>query len=263
MFSQFFTKPTFSDLLVNEISVHKPKSVLEMGVGDGAILNSVIKRWSEVDYTGLEIDPLLIEKVNSCNLGYNIINKDCSLLNLDIDFIDKKSFFDVGVCNPPFHEVDNNSSIKNLLEEVNLKYLIDKKSLTLDVVFLLQNLLFLKDGGELGIVIPDGIATNVGYSKLRLFLLENFTIRKVVQLPSNGFKKTAVQTHIMILEKSLPQNDFVPLFISDSSGLLTNKIDVSLEFLERRMDYSFHSWRLNSRNRMGKSLKLKDTSNLK
>ncbi|GAB5532259.1 MAG: hypothetical protein Roseis3KO_40360 [Roseivirga sp.] len=216
---------------------------MELGVGDGSILKSVSRRWKDAIYTGFEIDLDLVEKIKKDNNKCNIYQKDCSVLNLDADFMTRKEFFDVCVCNPPFHSVINNSTIKNLIEEMELRYLLDVKRLGLDLVFLLQNLLFLRRGGELGIIIPDGVATNITFRKVREYLVSNYNLVKLIELPTNGFKNTDAQTHILILSKVKDRSPKVELLKSNIRGEIVGEIVVDIDRLIERMDYSFHFWK--------------------
>lgn len=65
--------------------------------------------------------------------------------------------------------------------------------------------MFLRDGRELGIILPDSVMTNHYYNDLRKDLLFNHNIKCIIQLPDNIFNKTEARTHILIIQKILKQ----------------------------------------------------------
>jgi type I restriction enzyme M protein len=108
------------------------------------------------------------------------------------------------------------------------------------MIFLAQNLLLLRKGGELGIIIPDGLLTNSEFRVFRQDLLSNHGIVSVIQLPESIFKGTEARTHILILKKGVPNNRKVDLFLADKMGKFVDKVTVNQTLLLDRMDFYFH-----------------------
>ncbi|MDP3009356.1 MAG: N-6 DNA methylase [Methylococcales bacterium] len=136
----------------------------------------------------------------------------------------KKDSFDFIVTNPPFGSIikqseqaymksDGNSApdYNFALKEVNW---IDAKikgnhtatgreSQSTEVLFIEQCHKFLKAGGILAIVIPDGILTNSSSQYVRDGIEENFRIIAVVSLPQTAFTNTGagVKSSVLFLKK--------------------------------------------------------------
>lgn len=129
----------------------------------------------------------------------------------------KYNNFDFIITNPPF-----GSSIK-LTEQAYLRNFnlgikdvswIDQKqrnkfnlglrdSQSTEVLFIEQCYRFLKPGGILAIVIPDGILTNSSGQYIRDWIEEHYRIISVVSLPQDAFKANdaGVKSSVMFLQK--------------------------------------------------------------
>ena len=126
--------------------------------------------------------------------------------------------FDYIVTNPPF-----GSSVKQT-EQAYLKYFklgvkdvswIDRKqknitsalgtrdSQSTEVLFIEQCWRFLKPGGTLAVVVPDGILTNSSAQYVRDWMEEHYRIVAVVSLPQDAFKATdaGVKSSVLFLQK--------------------------------------------------------------
>lgn len=122
--------------------------------------------------------------------------------------------FDIIVTNPPF------GSIVRLTEKAYIKeYKLGKKeedwlalvtkpetirdNQNTEVLFIEQAHKFLKEGGFLGIVLPDGILTNSSMQYVRNNIEDWFRIVAVVSMPQTAFMATGagVKSSILILRK--------------------------------------------------------------
>ena len=147
-----------------------------------------------------------------------------------------------------------------ILEESALGCINDYNHLTSDIIFLAQNLLLLKDGGELGIIVPDGLLTSKRFSIFREKLLTNYKLTGVIELPSNIFKRTEAKTHILIIKKSLCNSLSLPLYLANEDGTISSKILIKKDDLIFRMDYKYHQWKINSHHKGDKSLFTRDVT---
>lgn len=95
-----------------------------------------------------------------------------------------------------------------------------------DVLFIERNLQFLKPGGRMAIVLPQGRFNNVTDARLRSFVAEHARILAVVGLHGNTFKPhTGTKTSVLFLQKwndderqgaSCPKTDKYPIFFATS-----------------------------------------------
>jgi len=142
-----------------------------------------------------------------------------------------KSFsFDVLMANPPFA-----GPIKEprLLHQYELAFNAKgkpKSEVGRDILFIERNLDFLKPGGRMAIVLPQGRLNNSGDKSIRDFIVERARIVAVVGLHVNTFKPhTGTKTSVLFVQKwddeKCPYVDDYPIFLAvsenggkDSSG---------------------------------------------
>jgi len=133
--------------------------------------------------------------------------------------------FDIVLTNPPFA-----GEIKGtLLNRYDLGFKWDKdfhktnkhqNKVTRDILFIERNLSFLKPGGRMAIVLPQGIFNNTNAEYVRQFLFNKARILAVVGLHGNTFKPhTGVKTSVLFLQKwgenEKPLADY-PIFMAVS-----------------------------------------------
>ena len=109
--------------------------------------------------------------------------------------------FDVLLTNPPFPgNIKEKQILKNYL-------LAEKKGKTVskigrDILFIERNLNFIKPGGRMAIVLPQGRLNNTNDEYIRKFIMEKARILAVVGLHGNTFKPhTGTKTSVLFLQK--------------------------------------------------------------
>lgn len=124
--------------------------------------------------------------------------------------------------NPPFAgEVNEKQILRNyeLAEKGNGKL---SQTMSRDVLFLERNLNFLKDGGRMAIILPQGRFNNTSDEYIREFIMERARILAVVGLGVNTFKPhTGTKTSVLFLqkwdEKLCPRMSDYPIFFATSN----------------------------------------------
>jgi type I restriction enzyme M protein len=110
--------------------------------------------------------------------------------------------FDILLTNPPFAGNVQESRIIHQFELAKNKSGKWVKKASRDVLFLERNLDFLKPGGRMAIVLPQGRVNNVSDAKLRAFVGDRARILASVSLHVNTFKPHAnIKTTILFLQK--------------------------------------------------------------
>jgi type I restriction enzyme M protein len=133
--------------------------------------------------------------------------------------------FDIVLTNPPFA-----GEIKGvLLNRYDLGFKWDKdfqktskhqNKVSRDVLFIERDLNFLKPGGRMAIVLPQGVLNNTQMQYVRQFILGKAKLLAVVGLHGNTFKPhTGTKTSILFLQKwkeaeEIPQD--YPIFMATS-----------------------------------------------
>lgn len=254
---RFYTSTPISNLLISRLRHQSPKAVLELGVGSGSLLQAAHDRWKDAFFFAVDIDRERIQKVSSDFSFAEFKHIDGLSHSLPEMMNIKVGSIDVAICNPPYLRLKKTNALDRLLEKGGLPGSIRLKRITSDIVFLAQNLQMLKYGGELGIILPDGIFTSREFIPLRKYLLEKHSILGIIQLPDKIFKKTEARTHILILEKGGRTYPHVPLYYSNWSGDLEPVIYISRRDALKRMDYLYYKWK-NLRKKAETSMQLKE-----
>lgn len=112
--------------------------------------------------------------------------------------------FDMVFTNPPFGtkvEVD---------QEIAARYELNSKAP--EVLFIEACYNFLKPGGKMAIVLPDGILGNPNTESVRLWILQHFKLLASVDLPVETFlPQVGVQASLLFLQKKTDAEMLVPI----------------------------------------------------
>lgn len=127
--------------------------------------------------------------------------------------------FDIVMANPPFA---GDIKEKDILQNYQLAKKSDGKSQTKigrDVLFIERNLQFLKPGGRMAIVLPQGRFNNSSDKYIRDFIAERCRILAVVGLHGNVFKPhTGTKTSVLFVQKwddeICPRREDYPIFFA-------------------------------------------------
>lgn len=127
--------------------------------------------------------------------------------------------FDIVMANPPFAGDIKEKRILvkySLAEKDNHKF---KSKVGRDILFIERNLQFLKPGGRMAIILPQGRLNNSSDKYIRDFIAEHCRILAVVGLHGNVFKPhTGTKTSVLFVQKwddeLCPQKDDYPIFFA-------------------------------------------------
>ncbi|MFG6368948.1 MAG: N-6 DNA methylase [Lachnospiraceae bacterium] len=127
--------------------------------------------------------------------------------------------FDVLMANPPFAGDIKESRIISKYElgkNAQGKY---QSKVGRDILFIERNLSFLKDGGRMAIVLPQGRFNNASDKYIRDFIAERCRILAVVGLHGNVFKPhTGTKTSVLFVQKwddkLCPKKEDYPIFFA-------------------------------------------------
>lgn len=110
------------------------------------------------------------------------------------------SIFDVILTNPPFGSIMREEA-RSMLGRFSLGS--KKRSVPLEVLAIERCYQFLKPGGRLAIVLPDGNLGNSNVQFVRDWLLEHMFLKGVISLPSETFAPfgTSTKTSLCFFQK--------------------------------------------------------------
>jgi len=167
---------------------------LNMIAGDG---KTNVLHLNTLDYTRWE------EKLKDISWGKTYLEGYYRLLDLAKDRRNPKEFnFDIVMANPPFA-----GDIKDtrLISEYEVAFDAKGKKankISRDVLFIERNLDFLKPGGRMAIVLPQGRFNNTSDEKIRNFIMNKARLVAVVGLDGNTFKPhTGTKTSVLFVQK--------------------------------------------------------------
>lgn len=191
---------------------------LNLIAGDGETnvlhLNTLdYERWSDKT----EKDP---KWINTYGKGFERLKK------LAVDKSSNKQFgFDLLMANPPFAGDIKESRI---LHQYELGFNSNHKAQSKvgrDILFIERNLDFIKPGGRMAIVLPQGRYNNTSDKPIRDFIAQHGRILAVVGLHGNTFKPhTGTKTSVLFVQKwddkLCPKVDDYPIFfaVSEKGG---------------------------------------------
>lgn len=127
--------------------------------------------------------------------------------------------FDLVMANPPFAgDIKENTIISRYELGKNTAGKWQKK-VSRDILFIERNLSFLKPGGRMAIVLPQGRFNNASDKAIREFIAERCRILAVVGLHGNVFKPhTGTKTSVLFVQKwddvLCPRKDDYPIFFA-------------------------------------------------
>ncbi len=218
---------------------------LNMIAGDG---KTNVLHLNTLDYTRWA------EKLKDSSWSKTYLEGYYRMLDLAKNRNNPKEFnFDIVMANPPFAGDIKDS---RLLANYETSYKTSKagkqskvSKLSRDILFIERNLDFLKDGGRMAIVLPQGRFNNTSDERIREYIMERAKLLAVVGLDGNTFKPhTGTKTSVLFIQKwdnkTNPKVEDYPIFMAvsensgkDNSGQEVYEVD---ENGERKLDEHNH-----------------------
>lgn len=265
---QYFTMRQIARFTVGMLNPTSEDYVLDPTCGSGGfLLETLLQVWNDTDagfagqgnlariksdfaaqnVYGIEIHPTLARICKISLLlhhdGHTNIEADKSCLspNLSKPRLQKDRQFDLIVGNPPFGTKVADGD-EDQLDGASLDdYVLGrgKHSIQSEQIILEKSVSWLKPGGRLGMVLPDGVLNNSGPQSncpaLREWLFKSGRILSVISLPDFAFRRSGAtnKTSILIFEK----------FSDLESARLNNRLeacegDIAAALADSGLDYN-------------------------
>jgi type I restriction enzyme M protein len=241
IFGQFFTPSEVADFIVSLSSLHleRKESGCDPACGDGVFLASMLKHgFNEV--VGMDIDKNCVEAIPKNEKLKVLVGDALQRMRIDeVNPILRENYFDLVVGNPPFSAKYGRVKDRAILSSYQLGSGL--KSQAIEVLFLERFIRLARNGGIIGIILPDGIFLNLHYKKVREFILNNCRVLAVVSLPRgifNSSKTTTSKTSILFAMKGLKHEGDV--FMADVKSL--DELNYILELYKNHMSNSNAFW---------------------
>lgn len=239
---QFFTPEPIIDFCVNIIQPKPHETIIDPACGSGGFLNSSfnyilnnnenvdVKKVVSENLYGLDINKsiariakmkLLLEANVETNVKCinSLTDYDEVLLKVKVDKASKG--FDIVLTNPPFGTAGKISD-KKILSSFDLGYKWNKindnefvktnilhTGQVAEILFIERCIDLLKEGGRMGIVLPNGHFENPSLEYLRYYIKQRTKILGIVNLPQETFIPygTGVKTSLLFVQKDTPNID--------------------------------------------------------
>lgn len=241
---RYYTHSAVASLLVEAMQSDDPSLVIDLGAGNGSLVQEASRTWQSTQFVTVDIDkeaasaglPALRGGTFRHHVG-DALDRHLSK-KLDIRFGEA----DAALCNPPYIRPRWKKHFGEILEDAGLSHVVHKMSeVPSDLLFIAQNLRFLKSGGRLGLILPDGIVAGERFVQFRETLARSHRIERVIELPRRIFKNTDAKAHIVVLSKGVAANRFVSVQRVEDSGILSIPIELSPDAARLRLDYSYYA----------------------
>ena len=237
-FGRYYTNKMVCDVLVKAMNLSMPKVVIDLGVGCGALSTMAAKIWINTEFITVDIDSNINKEIKGVKSTHHVCDVLNSQLHREIGL--SLGTVDGAICNPPYTRPAWRSDFVQILEEAGLsKILRSVPFVGADILFVAQNLRFLRPNGRLGLILPDGLISGERFVDFRKNLLTNHSVEQVIELPRRVFEKTDAKAHIVVLTKNGYPKEKIAINRLEFDGTLSNTIFVSSINASHRMDYTY------------------------
>lgn len=237
--AEFNTKVPASSRLVRDLSVHKPETILDLGCGQGNLINAALARWPDARAYCVDVTATYTHATASSE-SHDIVYTTVDVLSSDLDNQLRSCVCsaDVILSNPPFMARRIDSYIATLLSVFGLSGVVDKKlaEYPTHYGFLAQSLRFLSEDGELAIILPESFVTGDKYRSARAAIMGRYRVRKVVQLPPGSFSKTEARCFVFYISAGVTDH---PIELGQHAT--AHILRISPNQAERRCDYKYYA----------------------
>lgn len=248
---RYYTDPAVGRFFVSLLDRKQPSAILDLGSGGGSLSLAVARRWTgarilTVDVDHASIEPIRIGMASTGHERHEHLVADA--LDENLPELVSGTRFDVAVCNPPYARARWRNGFERILKEAGLCELqsVPRQALNSDILFVAQILRLAQIGAEIGLIVPDGLASGRRSRPIRTALLRRTRIMRIVQLPRGSFRGTDAQAHIIVLRNEPGTGQDIEISRISDSGLAA-PLRISVAEAEHRMDYSWYEPRLGGR----------------
>ena len=201
-YSKYYTPISIAQLLVEYLQISAPAKIVDICCGSCNLLMAAKRRWRNAILYGSDIaeqstDDVIFEKIDGREYALN-----------------HKKEFSLVLANPPFDYLEKKNEYPQLFQAPFENY----SSFRLEVEMLISNLIMLKDGGTLLIIMPSSFVEGEVYSTIRQILSKNYQIKAIIELDKNTFGSSQLHSHAIIIKNKLCKNYTCNLLCAKKHG---------------------------------------------
>lgn len=207
--SQYMTPPKLAALAARELG--RCDVVIDFAVGEGALLRAVRNAYRDVEVFGADIDPAMVKVANTM-LGDGSVRR-ADGLKTRVPKLDGGTTLGV-IGNPPYCplSVDSSRWTRKAFPNLAGKHGADRA----EVQFLARALVTARQHvGKVVMIMPIGFADGDFYRKVRVSLMQNYGLTKVIEVGSGIFSDTEARTVILVVDTARTKTDSVKIYDLD------------------------------------------------
>jgi predicted RNA methylase len=199
---QHYTAKIVSEAIIDTLSIQSPKLILDIGAGRGSLSLAASSKFRDAQLITVEVSDRNHRHLKKIFPDAEHVKANAFEFDLPSRFGHSLGEADIGICNPPFIQLDGSTS-QELLDAAgmpsNWHQHITQRA---EIAFAAQNLRMLKREGELAIILPEIYANGHQFEPFRRWLLRYHEVLSVIRLPSSSFTSAEVNTFSITLRKN-------------------------------------------------------------
>lgn len=206
---QYMTPPKLAALAARELG--RCDVVIDFAAGEGALLRAVRNAYRDVEVFGVDLDPAMVKMANTVLDEDSVRRADG--LKARVPKLEKGATLGV-IGNPPYCplSVDSSSWAKKAFPDLAGKHGADRA----EVQFFARALVTArKYGGKVVMIMPIGFADGDFYRKVRVSLMQNYGLTKVIEVGSGIFSDTEARTVILVVDTARTKTGLVKIYDLD------------------------------------------------
>ena len=182
-YSKYYTPLSIAQLLIKQLDIDTPEKIVDICCGSCNLLNAAKQRWRKAmlfgaDIANHEVSDVAFENIDGREYALNH-QKEFSLV----------------LANPPFDYLEKKNEFPQLFQTPFDVYNTSR----LEIEMLIANLLMLKDGGTLLIIMPSSFVEAERYSEIRKIISSNYYIESIIKLDEKTFGSSKINSYALII----------------------------------------------------------------
>jgi predicted RNA methylase len=190
------------DVVANLVARHIPSdasAVIDLAAGDCSLLRAMRRRKPAAQLFGFEIDPDMHRRAQQHSPFANITFGNGLTEGLHAELTKQNRIAVVG--NPPFAEMAPSAPTQRVLLQAFPQLKTKHGGRRAEVYFLARSLLVAKaTKGTVAILMPISFADGDIYTQYRSELMQNYCVRKAIEIPGSAFSATEARTVLLVID---------------------------------------------------------------
>lgn len=234
--SRFYSNTLVGRIVVDRVSEGAPRTVLDLGSGSGVLAAAASAMWPTARVMTVDVDPAALHASTALGLDHRIADATDPDLPSRLGY----SRVDVVLSNPPFGGLPPDDGFDGILAAAGLDA-VEGVVPGLELLFAAQALRLARTGGEVVLVLSDGLATGRRNFAARRALLSAHRVASVTQMPAGSFRHTEAAGYVLSMVKGAPPSHRIELRRVRADGGEDSPVVVTPTEAATRLDHGFHA----------------------